>query len=73
LADYLTGRILSYVDSKEVTVLDPACGDGELLLSMGEHLSARKIDFTLNGYDLNEQYLMTCKRKDKANFCKSKN
>ncbi len=57
LADYLSSRILCYVNKKAVTVLDPACGDGELLLSMGEHLSARNIDFTLNGYDLNEAYL----------------
>jgi adenine-specific DNA-methyltransferase len=63
LADYLSSRILSYIDRKEVTVLDPACGDGELLLSMGEHLSARDIDFTLNGYDLNEEYLSLAKER----------
>ncbi len=63
LADYLTGRILSYVVRKELTVLDPACGDGELLISMGEHLSARDIDFTLNGYDLNEEYLSLAKER----------
>lgn len=63
LADYLTGRILSYVDRNDVTVLDPACGDGELLLSMGEHLSTRNIDFTLNGYDLNEEYLSLAKER----------
>lgn len=74
LADYLSARILSFVDKKRVTVLDPACGDGELLLSMGEHLSTRHIDFTLNGYDLNDEYLSLAKErscqfgKDKANF-----
>lgn len=64
LADYLTGRILSYVvDKKTITVLDPACGDGELLLSMGEQLTKRAIDFTLNGYDLNEEYLSLAKER----------
>ena len=63
LADYLTGRILSYVERNDVTVLDPACGDGELLLSMGEHLLARNIDFTLNGYDLNQEYLCLAKER----------
>lgn len=71
LADYLTSQILSYVDSKEVIVLDPACGDGELLLSMGEHLLDRNIDFTLNGYDLNEQYLRLSKERT-SHFYKQK-
>jgi hypothetical protein len=30
---------------------------------MGEHLSARNIDFTLNGYDLNEEYLILAKER----------
>lgn len=74
LADYLSSRILSYVDKKEVIVLDPACGDGELLVSMGEQLSARNIDFTLNGYDLNDDYVSIAKErtqqflKKKSNF-----
>ncbi|NHC48054.1 N-6 DNA methylase [Cytophagaceae bacterium 50A-KIRBA] len=63
LADYLTSRILSYVDREDVSVLDPACGDGELLLSMGEHLAARNIDFILNGYDLNNEYLSIAKER----------
>lgn len=72
LADYLTSRILSYVNDKEVRVLDPACGDGELLVSMGEQLSARNIDFTLNGYDLNEEYLSLAKERS-YRFGKQKN
>lgn len=63
LADYLTGRILFYVESNNVNVLDPACGDGELLLSIGEYLSERNIDFKLNGYDLNEEYLRLAKER----------
>ncbi|MEP7128619.1 MAG: N-6 DNA methylase, partial [Chitinophagales bacterium] len=63
LADYLAERIVSYVDKEKVVVLDPACGDGELLLSMGEHLNTSKIDFTLNGYDLNNEYLSFAKER----------
>jgi adenine-specific DNA-methyltransferase len=63
LADYLTGRILSYIDKDYINVLDPACGDGELLVSMGEHLAARNIDFKLNGYDLNKEYLLNAKER----------
>ena len=57
LANYLSGRILSYVDKKVVTVLDPSCGDGELLISIGDQMIKRGIDYTLKGYDLNEEYL----------------
>lgn len=63
LADYLSGRILSYVDKQNVTVLDPACGDGELLLSIGKQLFACNSDFILNGYDLNSEYLETAKER----------
>ena len=57
LANYLSGRILSYVDKKVVTVLDPSCGDGELLISIGDQMIKRGIDYALKGYDLNEEYL----------------
>ena len=66
LADYLTGRLLSYLDKlekKDVKVLDPACGDGELLLSMAEHLSTLNFNFTLTGYDLNDYYLSLAKER----------
>jgi adenine-specific DNA-methyltransferase len=63
LADYLSERLLSYLDKKDVVVLDPACGDGELLLSMGERLSAHNIDFSLTGYDLNDEYLSLARKR----------
>ncbi len=63
LADYLSSQILSYTSKEHVIVLDPACGDGELLMSMGEHLSAGNINFTLNGYDLNDEYLSLAKER----------
>lgn len=70
LADYLSGRILAHIDKQDVVVLDPACGDGELLLSMGEHLSDRNINFELNGYDLNSEYLSLAKERT---YCFGKN
>jgi type I restriction-modification system DNA methylase subunit len=63
LADYLSGRILSHINKQNITILDPACGDGELLLSIGKSLSARNIDFTLNGYDLSNAYLNLAKER----------
>ncbi len=63
LADYLASRIISFVDKKDVTVLDPACGEGELLLSMAEYLSAGSIDFKLSGYDLSNDYLIRAKER----------
>lgn len=63
LADYLSGRILSYVDKKNVTILDPACGDGELLLSIAKQLFACNSDFTLHGYDLSNEYLATAQER----------
>ena len=73
LADYLSNRILRLINEREVTVLDPACGDGELLVSIGEHLTAQGIDFTLRGYDLNNEYLCVAKERtrkfDKHDNC----
>ena len=63
LADYLSGRMALYLDTKKVILLDPACGDGELLLSMGAHLSEKERDFTLMGYDLNADYLRVAKER----------
>ena len=63
LADYLSERLLSYVNSKNITVLDPSCGDGELLLSIGKKLFDKNIDFNLNGYDLNNDYLNLAKER----------
>lgn len=50
-------RIAAYAQPKQSRVLDPACGEGELLIAMGEVLDANAIDFSLTGYDANEQYL----------------
>ena len=61
LSVFLAERIASYTQPKQNKVLDPACGEGELLLAMGEVLKANSIDFSLTGYDANEQYLNVTK------------
>ena len=72
LAGYVADRILAHDDKKEVVVLDPACGDGELLLAMGERLALKGIDFTLSGYDLNEDYLgIARERIDQLGYCET--
>lgn len=61
LSVFLAERIAFYVQSKHNRVLDPACGEAELLIAMGEVLNRKAIDFSLNGYDANEQYLSFAK------------
>lgn len=57
LSVFLAKSISCYTNSAHQNVLDPACGEGELLIAMGDILSESDIDFTLTGYDANEQYL----------------
>jgi adenine-specific DNA-methyltransferase len=57
LSVFLAERIASYIKPTNQKVLDPACGEGELLIAMGDILFDSAIDFTLTGYDANEQYL----------------
>lgn len=59
LADFLATRTLAQLDApggNQITVLDPACGDGELLLAV--HRVASSLgwvsDLVLIGYDLDE-------------------
>ncbi|MCH4828766.1 MULTISPECIES: Eco57I restriction-modification methylase domain-containing protein [Flavobacterium] len=61
LAVFLAERIASYAQPKNNRVLDPACGEGELLIAMGEVLNEKAFDFSLTGYDANEQYLSFAK------------
>jgi len=57
LSVFLAQRIGYYVNSKHSRVLDPACGEAELLVAMGEVLSERGCDFSLTGFDSNKEYL----------------
>ncbi len=63
LADFLATRLIKYISAKNVKALDPACGEGELLISIGEKLSESGIDFTLTGYDENDHYLSLAKER----------
>lgn len=61
LSVFLAERIAAYVKPTCQKVLDPACGEGELLIAMGDVLNEKTIDFSLTGYDANEQYLSFAK------------
>lgn len=55
LADFLAQRVLAHVrPDADLRVLDPACGDGELLLAVHRAVAAsgRDVRLTLVGYDL---------------------
>lgn len=63
LADFLATRLIKYISVKNVKALDPACGEGELLISIGQKLSESGNDFTLTGYDENDHYLSLAKER----------
>jgi len=64
LAEYLAQKIIKYINySGEIKVLDPACGKGELLIAMGKILSENKYNYSLTGYDSNDEYLLTAKKR----------
>ncbi|MBL7913935.1 MAG: N-6 DNA methylase [Bacteroidia bacterium] len=63
LADFLASRIVKHINYEKINVLDPACGEGELLLSLGQKLSDAGIRFSMTGYDENNQYLSTAKER----------
>ncbi|MFD5177151.1 Eco57I restriction-modification methylase domain-containing protein [Nocardia sp. NPDC058379] len=54
LARFLARRALLHAPrAGELRVLDPACGDGELLLAVHRELAAADVTVRLTGYDLN--------------------
>lgn len=57
LSFFLAEKIAFYINSKNQKILDPACGEGELLIAIGNVLNEKLTDFSLTGYDANEQYL----------------
>ncbi|MDQ3402792.1 MAG: SAM-dependent methyltransferase, partial [Actinomycetota bacterium] len=49
LAGFLADRVLRVVGGRPVRVLDPACGDGELLAAIGRgHPGAELVGFDLD-------------------------
>lgn len=62
LAEFLAEKILRHVNAgQEISVLDPACGDGELLCAMSKALAASNSTFSITGFDSNEGYLAVAK------------
>jgi adenine-specific DNA-methyltransferase len=57
LANYLSNKVLLYNQGQKISVLDPACGEGELLVAIGGKLSELGSEFNLTGYDANSHYL----------------
>ena len=68
LAVYLAEQILRFAPKSEgaLNILDPACGDGELLVAVGKLLSLAGRSFTLYGYDINLDYVATCRERLKT-------
>lgn len=64
LADYLSEKILKYANGDfAINVTDPACGEGELLVSLGNELTKRNADFSLTGFDSNTEYLSVAQER----------
>jgi adenine-specific DNA-methyltransferase len=61
LSVFLAERIASYIKTSNQNILDPACGEGELLIALGNVLNETTINFSLTGYDANQQYLSCAK------------
>ena len=66
LADFLSDRLISELNQQEetsYTILDPACGEGELLASITRKFKASHNNFKLNikGFDTNIDYLIKAK------------
>jgi type I restriction-modification system DNA methylase subunit len=63
LSFFLANRLAYYIDTSNKKVLDPACGEGELLVAMGNKLVEKGLSFSLSGYDANAQYLSYAKER----------
>jgi len=65
LADFLSDKLISHLEmseNKRISILDPACGEGELLSSIANKVkSLDKGQFQIIGYDTNTEYLEAAK------------
>jgi len=73
LSDFLANKIFYELDSTlkdSYTILDPACGEGELLSSISEKFNdLTNIDVNIRGFDTNINYVVTARN----NLAKFKN
>lgn len=61
LADYLSNKLIGYYgDLSNKIVLDPACGDGSLLISIAEQTDSNSEK--LVGFDTNKEYIAQTKK-----------
>ncbi len=63
LSDFLANKIIKYLNNSCQVVLDPACGTGELLLSLGNKLTELDFDFSITGFETNSHYLSIAKER----------
>ena len=61
LAIYLAEKLYRYQSGDNLKVLDPACGDGALLMAMSDVLQNNNRNFEIHGFDSNENYLSIAK------------
>ncbi|WP_280235931.1 Eco57I restriction-modification methylase domain-containing protein [Nocardia cyriacigeorgica] len=70
LARFLAERVVEHLDPirPEVRILDPACGDGELLLAAHRAVTTRRPDarVILTGYDLDPHALCTARARARS-------
>lgn len=62
LARFLAEKIYKYSSCNEIKVLDPACGDGALLMAMADVLKSNDVKYELFGVDSNSDYLPIAKK-----------
>jgi tRNA1(Val) A37 N6-methylase TrmN6 len=61
LANFLAEKLFTYNNVDNLKVLDPACGDGALLMAMSDVLQQNNRNFELYGFDSNSEYLSIAK------------
>ena len=74
LADFLADKLIAELNQEKITsftILDPACGEGELLSSFVRKLSTskNKIKINIKGFDINIDYIISAK----SNLCEFNN
>lgn len=67
LANFLAEKLYSYQSGDNLKVLDPACGDGALLMAMSDVLQKHNRNFEIHGYDSNIEYLSVAKQNMQLN------
>ena len=63
LAEFLAERISQHLKKSNAVIVDPACGDGELLWAMGKNLLDSNISFSLTGFDSHNESLQTAQNR----------